>query len=68
MFADAEAELAGMTDKALRFKPLRSLLKHREGLCVFVDMPFVPMDNNVAEREFRKAVTRGSLCTSLSTA
>ena len=56
MFADAEAELAGMTDKALRFKPLRSLLKHREGLCVFVDKPFVPMDNNAGERALRGPV------------
>ena len=46
LFADAEAELAGMTDKARKAKPLRSLLKHREGLCVFADRPFVPMDNN----------------------
>ena len=56
LFADAEAELAGMTDKALRFKPLRSLLKHREGLCVFVDKPFVPMDNNAGERALRGPV------------
>ena len=39
LFADAEAELAGLSDKALRAKPLRSLLNHREGLCVFVDKP-----------------------------
>ena len=32
LFADAEAELAGLSDKALRAKPLRSLLNHREGL------------------------------------
>jgi len=56
LFADAEAELAGMTDKALRFKPLRSLLKHREGLCVFVDRPFAPMDNNAGERALRGPV------------
>ena len=68
LFADAEAELAGLTDRARRTKPLRSLVKHREGLCVFVDKPFVPMDNNRGELELRGAVTRGSLCTSLSTA
>ena len=68
LFAAAETELAGMTDKARKAKPLRSLLKHREGLCVFVDKPFVPMDNNRGELELRSAVTRGSLCTSLSTA
>ena len=67
LFADAEAELAGLTDRARRTKPLRSLVKHREGLCVFVDKPFVPMDNNRGELELRGAVTRGSLCTSLST-
>ena len=56
LFATAETELAGMSDRALRAKPLRSLLKHREGLCVFVDKPFVPMDNNRAELALREAV------------
>ena len=56
LFAAAETELAGMTDRARKAKPLRSLLKHREGLCVFVDKPFVPMDNNTGEREIRSAV------------
>ena len=68
LFAQAEAELADLPDKARQGKALRSLLKHREGLSVFVDNPLVPMDNNVSERELRSAVTRGSLCTSLSTA
>ena len=68
LFADAEAELVGLSDGSRRAKPLRRLLKHREGLCVFLDKPFVPMDNNIAERGLRCAVTRGSLCTSLSTA
>ena len=68
LFAQGEAELADLPAKARQGKALRSLLKHREGLSVFVDNPQVPMDNNVAEREFRRAVTRGSLCTSLSTA
>ena len=56
LFARAEAELAGLPDKARQGKALRSLLKHREGLSVFVDNPQVPMDNNVAERELRGAV------------
>ena len=56
LFAAAETELAGMTDRARKAKPLRSLLKHREGLCVFVDKPFVPMDNNRGELELRFAV------------
>ena len=53
LFADAEAELGGLSAKALRAKALRSLLNHREGLCVFVDHPQVPMDNNAAERALR---------------
>ena len=56
LFTDAEAELAGMSDRARRAKALRSLLNHREGLCVFVDKPFVPMDNNRAELALRGAV------------
>ena len=62
LFAQGEAELAELPDKARQGKPLRSLLKHREGLSVFVDNPQVPMDNNVAEREFRKAVIARRLC------
>jgi len=34
-------------------KPLQSLLRHREGLEVFVNEPAVPMDNNLAERALR---------------
>ena len=56
LFADAEAELAGMSDKALRSKALRSLVRHREGLCVFVERPLVPMDNNRTERILRDPV------------
>ena len=56
LFAGAEAELAGLTARARRAKPLRSLVKHRGGLCVFVDKPFVPMDNNRAELALRGAV------------
>lgn len=56
LFRDAEEELAGLSDKALKAKPLRSLLNHREGLGVFVDRPEVPMDNNAAERVLREPV------------
>ena len=56
LFADAKAELAGLPAGSREAKPLRSLLNHREGLSVFVDNPQVPMDNNSAERAFRKAV------------
>ena len=56
LFADAEAELAGLSAKALRAKPLRSLVNHRAGLSVFVDRPHVPPDNNRAELALRSAV------------
>ena len=46
VFAQAERELAALPAKAREGKALRSLLKHREGLSVFVDRPQVPMDNN----------------------
>ena len=36
-----------------RARRLRSLLNHREGLCVFVDQPQAPMDNNKAELALR---------------
>ena len=53
LFADAEAELAALPDTAREGRALRSLVNHREGLCVFVDNPLVPMDNNSAERILR---------------
>ena len=56
LFADAEAELADLPDRARKAKALRSLLRHREGLCVFVNRPQVPMDNNLAERALRGPV------------
>ena len=56
LFAQAEAELATLPAKARQGKALRSLLKHREGLSVFVDNPQIPMDNNAAERGLRGAV------------
>ena len=56
LFAHAEAELARLPVKAREGKALRSLLKHREGLSVFVGKPQVPMDNNAAERGLRGAV------------
>ena len=61
LFVDAEAELAGLSGRSRKAKPLRRLLKHREGLCVFLDKPFVPMDNNIAERALRCAVIRRRL-------
>ena len=53
LFAEAEQELAGLPDQAREGKALRSLVNHREGLCVFVDRPQVPLDNNLAERVLR---------------
>ena len=60
LFADAEAELAALPDTAREGKALRSLARHREGLCVFVDKPHVPPTNNFAERILRApAIGRG---------
>ena len=56
LFAEAEQELAGLPDQAREGKALRSLVNHREGLCVFVDRPQVPLDNNLAERVLRGPV------------
>ena len=56
LFATAERELAGLDDTAPEAGPLRSLLKHRDGLSVFLERPEVPMDNNLAERTLRSAV------------
>ena len=56
LFAHAERELAALPAKAREGKALRSLLKHREGLSVFVGKPQVPMDNNAAECGLRGAV------------
>ena len=62
LFAQAEAELADLPARARQGKALRSLLKHREGLSVFVDNPLVPMDNNFAERVLRRPVIGRRLC------
>ena len=60
LFADAREELAGLPDQAREGKALRSLLNHCEGLCVFVERPQTPMDNNRAERLLRgPAIGRG---------
>ena len=56
LFADAGAELAALPRMGRKAKALRSLLNHREGLCVFVDNPQVPMDNNAGERALRGPV------------
>ena len=56
LFALAEKERAGPAGSDLRAKALNSLLRHRDGLCVFVDRPDVPMDNNLSERVHRGPV------------
>ncbi len=50
LFALAEKELAGPAGSDRRAAALNSLVRHREGLSVFVDRPGTPMDNNLAER------------------
>ena len=50
LFALAETELAGPAGSDRRAMALNSLVRHRDGLSVFLDRPETPMDNNVAER------------------
>jgi transposase len=56
LFAQAERELTALPAQAPEARPLRSLLNHREGLSVFLERPWVPMDNNFAERLLRGPV------------
>ncbi len=56
LFAHAEQELDGLPRGARQATPLRSLLRHRQGLSLFVDRPHVPLDNNAAERALRGPV------------
>ena len=53
MFAKAESELSELAEDADEWKPLKSLINHRQGLSVFVEHPQVPMDNNIAESALR---------------
>ena len=62
LFAKAERDLAAWPPASRRAGPLRSLLKHRDGLCVFLDHPRVPQDNNTAELSLREAVILRKLC------
>ena len=66
LFEQAEQEVSALTAAAEqapegaradpRLGPLQSLLRHRAGLCVFLQKPFVPMDNNAVERALRRPV------------
>ena len=53
LFMQAERELAALPGKVREGKALRSLVNHREGLCVFADRPEVIPTNNAAERALR---------------
>ena len=50
-----DSELAGGQLGRAPQKILKSMRGHWQGLCVFVDHPWVPMDNNAAERANRSA-------------
>ena len=52
-FAKAEKERNELPEGKAQRAPLDSLLRHRDGLTVFVDNAAVPMDNNAAERGLR---------------
>ena len=56
LFDTAERELASLDEHAREAAPLRSVLRHRKGLSVFLERPDAPMDNNFAERTLRGAV------------
>ena len=56
VFDLANKELKGSAGSDRRAKALKSLIKHRVGLSVFVDYPKTPMDNNFAERALRGPV------------
>ena len=65
LFARGQREVAALTAAAEpepesppdpRLGPLQSMLNHRAGLEVFLSKPYVPMDNNSAERALRRPV------------
>ena len=56
LFRQAQTERDALPEGAREAKVLRSLIRHREGLSVFVDHPQIPMDNSEAERRFRDPV------------
>ncbi len=58
---DLRVAVEALPEGAREANPLRSLIRHREGLCVFVDHPQVPMDNSLDERTFRGAVAARKL-------
>lgn len=65
LFEQAAQEVAELTAAGeqpagavadLRLGPLQALVRHRAGLSVFLQRPFVPMDNNAVERKLRRHV------------
>lgn len=52
-FNDAKNELESNSLNNYQIKVLKNMLKKRKGYCTFVDYPWVPLHNNVAERQFR---------------
>lgn len=56
LFEQAGQQLQEMAGNDPRRGPVQALLKHREGLQVFLTNPRVPLDNNAAERALRRAV------------
>ncbi len=56
LFRQAQTERDALPEGAREAKVLRSLIRHREGLSVFVDHPQIPMDNSEAGRRFRDPV------------
>lgn len=52
-FEDAQKELNNGNINEAQVKVLKNMIKKIEGYKVFVEHPFVPMHNNVAENQFR---------------
>ena len=53
LFTEAERQHADLAQTDRRQKALRSLLKHRKGLCVFLEHPATPLHNNRSEAILR---------------
>ena len=53
LFETAKRELHELPDDSPKAPALRALVREREGLCVFLDSPSTPMDNNASERVLR---------------
>jgi transposase len=52
-FKDAENSIKNDDLNKEQLKVLKSLIKKRSGYSVFIEYPWVPLHNNVAERQFR---------------